>query len=86
MQAEAMRHIANDHMDDTFYIIDLGNVARMFKVRPRPKAAPPRVVFIVGSGSHPRCCLQGCLPHCGGQPRRGLPRPRSTSTLPPHCR
>lgn len=32
MQTEACKHIENLALDDTFYIIDLGNVQRMYKV------------------------------------------------------
>ncbi len=36
IQAEACRHIAAEQMDNTFYIVDLGNVTRMFKVNAHP--------------------------------------------------
>ncbi len=35
MQAEACKHIEKEGLEDTFYIIDLGNVQRMYKVKTR---------------------------------------------------
>lgn len=32
MSNEATQHIAKHNVDDTFYILDLGNVLRMLKV------------------------------------------------------
>ena len=32
MRAEAIKHIMRHEVEDTFYMIDLGNVTRMFKV------------------------------------------------------
>lgn len=33
MQKEACKHIEQLSLEDTFYIVDLGNVQRMYKVR-----------------------------------------------------
>lgn len=41
MKAEAMKHIVRHQAEDTFYIVDLGNVARMFKVMHWPMANQP---------------------------------------------
>jgi len=45
MQTEACKHITNLGLDDTFYIIDLGNVQRMYKVNPRITAQTGGLVF-----------------------------------------
>lgn len=42
MQAEAVKHITQHQMEDTFYMVDLGNVTRMFKVRAPPMGAGGR--------------------------------------------
>ena len=33
MQLEACKHIVQQGLEDTFYVVDLGNVQRMYKVR-----------------------------------------------------
>ena len=58
VQVEALKWIEQHELEDTFYIVDLGNVQRMYKVQPRlptllplfpsslPCAAPGRSLYL----------------------------------------